>query len=280
MIEELRELAEEAKAAGLAVVVWSYPRGGALSKAGETAVDVCAYAAQIAALLGAHVIKVKPPTGHGGAERGAQVLRRGRDRRLHPAGAGRARRPVGFRWAPAGGVLRRLGQGQGGPVRRGPRRPRRRRGPGRSSAATPSSARAARRWRCWTRSSPSTGARRERGGAPPPLPGHAERAGGRHAGLRRPAGGGARRRRRRLRAAALEGGGRRRAPPAPPNASRRSAGRAMSRSSSTTARRWRRRSAPTASISAPRTAATRPRAPPSGRTPSSGSAATTRATAG
>ena len=64
MIEELRELAEEAKAAGLAVVVWSYPRGGALSKAGETAVDVCAYAAQIAALLGAHVIKVKPPTDH------------------------------------------------------------------------------------------------------------------------------------------------------------------------------------------------------------------------
>lgn len=64
MIEELRELAEEAKAAGLAVVVWSYPRGGELSKAGETAVDVCAYAAQIAALLGAHVIKVKPPTGH------------------------------------------------------------------------------------------------------------------------------------------------------------------------------------------------------------------------
>ena len=64
MIEELRELAEEAKSAGLAVVVWSYPRGGALSKAGETAVDVCAYAAQIAALLGAHVIKVKPPTDH------------------------------------------------------------------------------------------------------------------------------------------------------------------------------------------------------------------------
>lgn len=64
MIEELRELAEEAKAAGLAVVVWSYPRGGKLSKAGETAVDVCAYAAQIAALLGAHVIKVKPPADH------------------------------------------------------------------------------------------------------------------------------------------------------------------------------------------------------------------------
>lgn len=64
MIEEIRELAEEAKSVGLAVVVWSYPRGGKLSRAGETAVDVCAYAAQIAALLGAHIIKVKPPTDH------------------------------------------------------------------------------------------------------------------------------------------------------------------------------------------------------------------------
>ena len=64
MVEELRELAEEAKAVGLAVVVWSYPRGGKLSKDGETAIDVIAYAAQLAALLGAHVIKVKPPTEH------------------------------------------------------------------------------------------------------------------------------------------------------------------------------------------------------------------------
>lgn len=62
MMEELRELAEEAKAAGLAVVVWSYPRGPALDKAGETAVDICAYAAHMATLLGAHIIKVKPPT--------------------------------------------------------------------------------------------------------------------------------------------------------------------------------------------------------------------------
>lgn len=61
-IEELRELALEAKAHGLAVVVWSYPRGGKLSKEGETAVDVVAYAAHMAALLGAHIIKVKPPT--------------------------------------------------------------------------------------------------------------------------------------------------------------------------------------------------------------------------
>jgi class I fructose-bisphosphate aldolase len=62
MIEEAREMAEEAKASGLAVVIWSYPRGGNLSKAGETAIDISAYAAQMAALIGAHIIKVKPPT--------------------------------------------------------------------------------------------------------------------------------------------------------------------------------------------------------------------------
>ena len=62
MYENLREISEEAKAAGLAVVVWSYPRGSGISKDGETAIDVVAYAAQIAAQLGAHVIKVKPPT--------------------------------------------------------------------------------------------------------------------------------------------------------------------------------------------------------------------------
>jgi class I fructose-bisphosphate aldolase len=61
-MNELRELAEEAKAAGLAVVVWSYPRGPKLDKAGETAFDICAYAAHMAALMGAHIIKVKPPT--------------------------------------------------------------------------------------------------------------------------------------------------------------------------------------------------------------------------
>src|SRR5260370_18204855 len=62
MYQQLRELTEEAKAAGLAVVVWSYPRGGHLSKEGETAVDVVAYAAQIAAQLGADIIKVKLPS--------------------------------------------------------------------------------------------------------------------------------------------------------------------------------------------------------------------------
>jgi len=62
MMQEIAELGREAKSHGLAVVVWSYPRGGNLSKAGETAVDICAYAAHMAALLGAHIIKVKPPT--------------------------------------------------------------------------------------------------------------------------------------------------------------------------------------------------------------------------
>ncbi len=59
--EALRALAEEAKAAGLVVVTWSYPRGSGISKDGETAVDIAAYAAQIAAQMGSHIIKVKPP---------------------------------------------------------------------------------------------------------------------------------------------------------------------------------------------------------------------------
>jgi len=63
-MEEIAQLGCEAKAAGLAVVIWSYPRGGNLSKEGETAIDICAYAAHMAALLGAHIIKVKPPTAH------------------------------------------------------------------------------------------------------------------------------------------------------------------------------------------------------------------------
>ncbi len=64
MFGQLRELTLEAKSKGLAVVTWSYPRGSGLSKEGETAIDVVAYAAHIAAQLGAHIIKVKPPTAH------------------------------------------------------------------------------------------------------------------------------------------------------------------------------------------------------------------------
>lgn len=64
MMEEFKELAAEAKSVGLATVLWSYPRGGLLSKEGELALDVGAYAAHMAALLGAHIIKVKLPTDH------------------------------------------------------------------------------------------------------------------------------------------------------------------------------------------------------------------------
>lgn len=62
--EQLSALAREARSVGLAVVVWAYPRGGGLSKEGETALDVTAYAAHIAAELGAHIVKVKLPSAH------------------------------------------------------------------------------------------------------------------------------------------------------------------------------------------------------------------------
>ncbi|HVH42239.1 MAG TPA: class I fructose-bisphosphate aldolase [Labilithrix sp.] len=64
MYEDLREIILEAKDAGLPSIVWAYPRGAGLSKEGEQAIDVTAYAAQISAQLGAHVIKVKPPKEH------------------------------------------------------------------------------------------------------------------------------------------------------------------------------------------------------------------------
>src|SRR6185295_5901560 len=64
MYEDLKDLTREAKAKGLAVIVWSYPRGAGISKAGETAIDITAYAATIAAQLGANIIKVKPPSAH------------------------------------------------------------------------------------------------------------------------------------------------------------------------------------------------------------------------
>jgi len=64
MMEEIREIRHEAAAKGLATVIWSYPRGEALDKDGETAIDSAAYAAQIAALLGAHIIKIKLSTDH------------------------------------------------------------------------------------------------------------------------------------------------------------------------------------------------------------------------
>ncbi|MCI4661521.1 MAG: class I fructose-bisphosphate aldolase [Neomegalonema sp.] len=62
MFEEIAQLREEAASYGLPTVLWSYPRGEELSKTGETAIDIAAYAAQIAALLGAHIIKIKLST--------------------------------------------------------------------------------------------------------------------------------------------------------------------------------------------------------------------------
>ncbi|MCA3454414.1 MAG: class I fructose-bisphosphate aldolase [Rhodobacter sp.] len=64
MYEEISAMRAEAAARGIATVIWSYPRGEAVTKDGETAIDVCAYGAQIAALLGAHIIKIKLSTDH------------------------------------------------------------------------------------------------------------------------------------------------------------------------------------------------------------------------
>lgn len=64
MYEEISRAAAEAKKAGLVVVIWSYARGEDISKEGETGIDVIAYSAQIACQLGAHIVKVKPPTAH------------------------------------------------------------------------------------------------------------------------------------------------------------------------------------------------------------------------
>ncbi len=64
MFSDIAEMRREAAAKGVATVIWSYPRGEDLDKDAETAADVTAYAAHIAALLGAHIIKVKLSTDH------------------------------------------------------------------------------------------------------------------------------------------------------------------------------------------------------------------------
>lgn len=61
--EQIRDLIQEAREAGIPTVMWAYARGN-MSKEGETALDVIAYCAHIACQLGAHVVKVKPPTAH------------------------------------------------------------------------------------------------------------------------------------------------------------------------------------------------------------------------
>ena len=64
MMEEIKEMRREAASKGIATVIWSYPRGEGVTKDGETAIDVAAYAAHMAALLGAHIIKIKLGTDH------------------------------------------------------------------------------------------------------------------------------------------------------------------------------------------------------------------------
>lgn len=64
MYEQIRDMIAEARDAGLPTIMWAYARGELLDKPGETAVDTIAYAAHVACQLGAHIVKVKPPTGH------------------------------------------------------------------------------------------------------------------------------------------------------------------------------------------------------------------------
>jgi class I fructose-bisphosphate aldolase len=64
LIEEIKELSLEAKAYGIATVIWAYDRGGFISKEGETAIDIIAYGAHLACQLGAHIVKVKLPSDH------------------------------------------------------------------------------------------------------------------------------------------------------------------------------------------------------------------------
>ena len=127
-----------------------------LDKAGETAMDVCAYAAHGGA-AGRHIIKVKPPTNvlwqpeaKAAYERPTSTSRRWPH---HQASCRRLRRPA----------HRRVSGGEAKDLSRSPRSaacataaP-----TARSSAATPSSARASRRSTCSTRSSASIGARCE-----------------------------------------------------------------------------------------------------------------------
>lgn len=62
-LENLREVIAEARDHGLFTMVWSYPRGEALSKDQEREGDVIAYGAHMACLAGAHIVKVKIPSG-------------------------------------------------------------------------------------------------------------------------------------------------------------------------------------------------------------------------
>lgn len=63
-MEEIKEMSEEAKHFGIPTVMWAYVRGPNISKKGETGIDTIAYAAHMACLMGAHIVKVKLPDDH------------------------------------------------------------------------------------------------------------------------------------------------------------------------------------------------------------------------
>ncbi len=107
MMEELREIIRKAKSCGLVAVVWSYPRGGKVTK--ETAFDIVAYAAHMAALMGANIIKVKPPSAELDLAAAKAGLRGRGHRPLDPRGAGPPRHAVLLRRQASRGVLRRRG---------------------------------------------------------------------------------------------------------------------------------------------------------------------------
>lgn len=64
MFEKAAIIIREAKVKGLPTVIWAYPRGENLTKEDETSLEAISYSAHIAALLGAHIIKVKIPDGN------------------------------------------------------------------------------------------------------------------------------------------------------------------------------------------------------------------------
>ncbi len=112
MFEEIVEMRREAAAKGIATVIWSYPRGEAISKDGETAIDVAAYAAHIAALLGAHIIKIKLSTDHLMLPEAKKVYEAEKVDISRYGGTGETLRRCLFRRASDHRVLGRGGQGR------------------------------------------------------------------------------------------------------------------------------------------------------------------------
>ena len=147
MFEEISELREEAAAKGVPTVIWSYPRGEDLSKDGETAIDVGAYAAQIAALLGAHIIKTKLSTGISSRARRRRSTRSTRSTsRARRRGCGTAcRRPSAAAGSWSSPAARPRARTRSTTTRA---RSATAAATARSSAATPSSGAATTRWRC------------------------------------------------------------------------------------------------------------------------------------